>query len=181
MRRSHRRARDLTDVGGTHAPLGCFNPLHADGRIWVTRADGAEVTIVDAATGAIVGTVHGGPKPRFLTAGAGAVWTLNPGDGSVTRVDARTRQVTATAPLRTPGPGGDIAFAAGMVWTTRVETPLSLIDGTSGALLCQWAGPRGDSLGAGFGAIWLTDDDAGTVSRFKLADTLAHCPAASTR
>jgi YVTN family beta-propeller protein len=32
-------------------PAGSYNPRYADGRIWVTRAGGAEVTVVDAASG----------------------------------------------------------------------------------------------------------------------------------
>jgi hypothetical protein len=162
-------------------PRGSYNPLYSEGRIWVTRADGAEVTVVDATSGALVASVHGGPQPRFLAAGAGAVWTLNQGDGSLTRIDAHHPQLISTVALGTPGHGGDISYAAGMVWTTMSKVPLSLVDGTSGALLCQWAGPGGDSLGIGHGAIWLTDYDGGTVSRLELADTLAHCPGALGR
>ena len=162
-------------------PRGSYNPMFSEGRIWVTRADGAEVTVVDAVTGAVLATVHGRPKPRFLTAGAGAVWTLNQGDGSLTRIDAATRTITKTIELGTPGHGGDIAFGAGMVWTTMEKVPLSMVDATTGDLLCQWTGPGGDSLGIGYGAIWLTDYNAGTVSRLELADTLAHCRRAAGR
>jgi virginiamycin B lyase len=119
-------------------------------------------------------TAHTGPGPRFLTAGAGAVWTLDQGDGSLTRVDLRTKNIKTIA-LGTPGHGGDISFGGGMIWTTVWKTPLSVVDGTSATLLCQWKGPGGDSLGVGDGAIWLTDYRAGTISRFELDDTLAHC------
>ena len=159
-------------------PPGSYNPLHGDGQIWVTRADGAEVTVIDAKSGAPLSTVEVGPHPRFLTAGAGAVWTLNQGDGSLTRIDMRTRLVKTIA-LGTPGPGGDISFGAGMIWTTFSKTPVSLIDGTSGSLLCQWTGPGGDSLAIGFGAIWLTDFDSGVISRIAVKDTLARCTGAS--
>jgi len=54
-------------------PAGSYNPFYSDGRIWVTRADGAELTSVDAATGAVLATTRTGPGPRFLTAGSGAV------------------------------------------------------------------------------------------------------------
>lgn len=155
-------------------PAGSFNPFYYDGRIWVTRADGSELTSVDAATGAVLRTTATGPGPRFLTAGAGAVWTLNQGDGSLTRVDARTN-ATHTIALGTPGKGGDISFGGGMIWTTMPKVPLSLVDGASAALLCQWVGPGGDSLGIGHGAIWLTDYYAGTISRIALNDALQHC------
>ncbi len=160
-------------------PPGSYNPLYRDGAVWVTRADGSEITAVDAATGVVSATAQTGPGPRFLTAGAGAVWTLNQGDGSLTRVELDTKKTAKTIALGTPGHGGDINFGGGMVWTTVWKTPLSVIDGASATLLCQWQGPGGDSLGIGGGAIWLTDYRGGTVSRFELDDTLAHCPRAS--
>lgn len=169
---------DPTDGGvrqTIRVPAGSYNPLYAEGQIWVTRADGSEITSVDAVTGAVLSTTPTGPGPRFLTAGAGAVWTLNQGDGSLTRVDARTRQVTHTTPLGIPGKGGDISFGGGMIWTTVWKVPLSMVDGASAALLCRWLGPGGDSLGIGHGAIWLTDYHAGTISRIELKDALMHC------
>jgi len=160
-------------------PPGSYNPFYSDGQVWVTRADGSEITAVDAVTGVVSATAPTGPGPRFLTAGAGAVWTLNQGDGSLTRIDSRTRQATKTIALGTPGRGGDINFGGGMVWTTMWKVPLSVIDGASATLLCQWQGPGGDSLGIGYGAIWLTDYHAGTVSRIELNDTLARCKSAA--
>lgn len=156
-------------------PAGSYNPFYSDGQIWVTRADGSELTSVNATTGAIMATTQTGPGPRFLTAGAGAVWTLNQGDGSLTRIDVQTKQVTQTISLGIPGHGGDISFGAGMVWTTVLKVPLSVVNGATGALLCQWVGPGGDSLGIGHGAIWLTDYQAGTISRIDLRDALARC------
>ena len=154
-------------------PAGSYNPIFADGTIWVSHAEGAELTGVDAATGKVSATVATGPNPRFLTAGAGAIWTLNQGDGNVTRVE-RSGHASSIA-LGTPGHGGDIVFSAGRVWTTMPKMPLSVIDAAAGKLICQWAGPGGDSLGVGHGAIWLTDYHAGTVSRIPVEDALAKC------
>jgi DNA-binding beta-propeller fold protein YncE len=156
-------------------PSGSYNPLYSAGQIWVTRADGAEVTVVDAVTGNISAEVRSGPSPRFLTSGAGAVWALNQGDGSLTRIDVKTRRVTQTIGLGTPGHGGDIKFGGGMVWTTMSKVPLTAVDGTTGRVLCQWIGPGGDSLGIGHGAIWLTNYGAGTISRMEIDDALRHC------
>jgi streptogramin lyase len=156
-------------------PAGSYNPYFSDGEIWVTRAEGAELTRVDATAGAVIATVRTGPNPRFLTAAGGAIWTLNQGDGTVTRVDAQTRRATTTIALDTPGHGGDIGGGGGMVWTSMPKVPLSAIDTRSKSLQCQWAGPGGDSLGIGHGAIWLTDYHAGTLARIPLKDALAHC------
>jgi virginiamycin B lyase len=164
----------------THLPSGSYNPFYIDGQIWVTHADGSEVTSVDASTGAVLATVPTGPGPRFLTAGAGAIWTLNQGDGSVTQINTSTKLVINSTALGIPGKGGDISFGGGMIWATVWKVPLSLVDGATAALLCQWAGPGGDSLGIGHGAIWLTDYHAGTISRIELEDAMKHCKAGSS-
>jgi streptogramin lyase len=156
-------------------PAGSYNPFYSDGQVWVTHVDGAEVTSVDAKVGAVSGSAKTGPNPRFLTAGAHAVWTLNQGDGSLTRIDARSRQATRTIPLGTPGHGGDISFGGGMVWTTVAKVPLSATDGTASVLHCQWTGAGGDSLGIGHGSIWLTDYHGGTLSRFNMQAVLSQC------
>ena len=156
-------------------PAGSYNPFFSDGRVWVTRADGAELTSIDAASGRVLGTTQTGPGPRFLTAGGGSVWTLNQGDGSLTRIDVRTGRSLGTIPLGTPGHGGDIGFGGGMVWTTMPQVPLSAVNAGSFKLQCQWAGPGGDSLGIGHGAIWLTDYHAGTISRLELTAVVNQC------
>jgi virginiamycin B lyase len=119
--------------------------------------------------------VQSGPKPRFLTSGAGAVWTLNQGDGSLTRIDTKTRPVIQTTALATPGHGADITFGAGRVWTTVAKVPLTVVDGNTGFVRCRWTGPGGDSLGISHGAIWLMNYDAGTISRIEMDDALRHC------
>jgi virginiamycin B lyase len=155
-------------------PAGSYNPAFLDGTVWVTHADGSNVTGIEAASGKTIATIVTGPNPRFLTVGAGAVWTLNQGDGTLTRVDPRGRQ-TATISLGTPGHGGDIAFNDGKIWTSMMKMPLSLIDAGLNRLMCQWAGPGGDALNIGHRSLWLTDYHAGTIKRIAIKDVLAHC------
>ena len=156
------------------APPGSYNPTFKDGTIWISHAEGADLTGLDALTGKVIATVPTGPGPRFLAAGAGAIWTLNQGDGTVTRANVRSLD-TATIALGIPGHGGDIAFDAHWVWVTMPKMPLSLIDADTNTLLCQWSGPGGDSLGIGHGAIWLTDYQDGSVSRISIASAIANC------
>jgi len=73
------------------------------------------------------------------------------------------------------GHGGDIAFADGLIWLTVRRVPLSAIDSKTNALTCQWVGAGGDSLRIGHGAIWLTDYDGGTVTRYDLEDASTRC------
>jgi virginiamycin B lyase len=160
-------------------PPGSFNPVYSEGRVWVSRADGSELTVVDAKTAKVVDHVAIGPHPRFLTAGAGAVWTLNQGDGSLSRIDIAGKQPVQTLQLQTPGPGGDIAYDDGRVWTTMMKTPLTAVDAKRSVILCQWKGAGGDAVGVGLGSIWLTDLRAGTVMRIALSDVPKECSAAT--
>lgn len=154
-------------------PAGAFNPRYAGGVVWITQVEGSQVTAVDAKTGKVIGAAPTGPHPRFLTTGADAVWTLNQGDGSLTRVRAQGRTPAWTAPLGTPGHGGDIALGRGVIWTTMAGVPLTATDAKTGAVIRRWVGPGGDSLAVGRDAIWLTDYHAGTIARIRLKDALA--------
>lgn len=158
-----------------HVPAGSYNVLYSDGRIWITNPKESQVTIIDAATGKSLGTAPAGPGARWQAAGAGAVWILNE-DGSLTRVETRNDS-SKTVDLRMPKGGAYIGFGAGMLWTTTMKTPLSLIDPAGVTQLCQWIGKGGDSLGVGFGAIWLTDYYAGTVARIPVEEAVGHCKA----
>jgi virginiamycin B lyase len=55
------------------------------------------------------------------------------------------------------------------------KVPLSAVDATANRLLCQWAGPGGDSLGIDHEALWLTDYHVGTVSRLDLQAVVEQC------
>jgi len=81
-----------TIVQTVQLPAGSYNPAFNSGRVWVSRADGAELTVVDAKTVTVIDHVATGPHPRFLTSGGGAVWTLNQEDGSVSRIDMASPQ-----------------------------------------------------------------------------------------
>jgi virginiamycin B lyase len=151
-------------------PAGSCNPHYSQGVVWVTNAQGAELTAVDARSGKIGATIPTGPHPRFLTDAADSIWTLNQGDGSLTRIDSRSRRVTASIALGTPGHGGDIAFGGGMIWTTMAGTPLTAVDPTTNQAVRRWVGPGGDSLAIGTDAIWLTDYHKGTIARLRITD-----------
>ena len=149
-----------------HVPSGSHNPAASDDQVWVTSVDRNVVTAIDAASGAVLASVPTGPRPRFLTLGGGSVWVLNQGDGSVTRIDTTTRKVLATIQLGIAGPGGDIAYGGGKIWVTTRGIPLTEINPASNEVARQWVGPGGDSLRFGNDAVWMTDYEAGTLSRY---------------
>lgn len=152
-------------VAKVQLPATAANPVFGGGFVWVSTFSGNSVVKVDPKTNAVVATIPTGPKPRFLTFGADSVWTLNQGDGSVTRVDARSGDVLATIQCGIPGPGGDLSFGDGFVWATLFEFPLTQIDPKTNQALHQWAGPGGDGMRAGGGAVWLSNLRQQTVWR----------------
>jgi virginiamycin B lyase len=146
-------------------PAGSYNPLFANGIVWVTGFDTSVVTAVDASSGSVLASIAVGPKPRFLTTGAQSIWTLNQGDGTVSRVDEERREVTATIQVGIPGAGGDICFGEGSVWATVFDVPLTRINARTGKVSRQWIGRGGDSLRLGHDSVWLTDYHRGLLWR----------------
>jgi YVTN family beta-propeller protein len=106
-----------------------------------------------------------GKAPRFIAAGGGAVWTLNQGDGSVSRIDPKTNKVVATIEVGVPGGGGDIAVGEGSVWVTSFEFPISRIDPSTNQVVQQFYGKGGDAIRVGLGSVWLSNLEAGNVWR----------------
>lgn len=153
-------------------PAGSYNPLFADGVVWVTGFETNVVTAVDASSGEVLASIPVGPKPRFLTAGSGSVWTLNQGDGTVSRIDEKSRKVTATIRAGIPGSGGDICFGTNFVWATVFDVPLTRIDAKTERVSQQWIGNGGDSVRLGYGSVWLTDYHRGLLWRIP-ADQLS--------
>jgi hypothetical protein len=153
-------------------PAGSYNPLFSGGMVWITESDRDILTVVDSSSGNVLDKIPVGPKPRFLAAGGNSIWTLNQGDGSVTRVEINSRKVKATIALGIPGPGGDLGYGADLLWATSFDVPLTAISGKTNKVLRQWVGSGGDSLRFGHDSIWLTDYYHGTLSRIPLKTIL---------
>jgi DNA-binding beta-propeller fold protein YncE len=153
---------------------GSYNPLFSDGVVWITGVDANVLTAVDAATGDMLAKIPVGPKPRFLTAGGGFIWTLNQDDGTISKIDEKSRTVTGTIHAGIAGMGGDIDYGADAVWPSVFEVPLTRIDVKTGKVSNQWVGPGGDSLRIGFDSIWITDYKKGLLLRIPIAEILQH-------
>lgn len=108
-------------------------------------------------------TIPTGPDPRFLDAGAGAVWVMNQGDGSVTRIDGRSAE-TETIPV-TGGRigGGDLTVGAGAVWL-RTDSAVARIDPRTREVTHWLELPPGSgSVAATEVALWITNHDHNAV------------------
>jgi virginiamycin B lyase len=151
-------------------PPGSYNPIFNDGIVWITGVEKNILIAVDANSGKVLESIPVGSKPRFLAAGAGSVWTLNQGDGTVSRVDEKNRQVIATVQVGIPGTGGDIDYGADSVWPTVFDVPLSRIDARTNLVVRQWVGKGGDSLRFGFDSLWITDYKKGLLLRIPIEE-----------
>jgi virginiamycin B lyase len=153
-------------------PSGSYNPIFSDSVVWISGVEKNVLTAVDAGGGKVLESIPVGPKPRFLTAGAGSIWTLNQGDGTVTRVDEKSRKVVAAIQVGIPGAGGDIDYGADSIWPTVIDIPLTRIDAKTNAVVKQWVGKGGDSLRFGFNSLWITDYKKGLLSRIAIRDVM---------
>ena len=71
--------------------------------MWVSSTAKSVVSVIHPATNKVIAEIPVGPKPRFMAAGEGYVWTLNQGSGTVTKIDPRTMKVVATIDAGVPG------------------------------------------------------------------------------
>lgn len=128
-----------------------------DKAVWVVSTETSQVVRIDPNTNLITDRIAVGPNPRFTTVGAGSIWTLNQGDGTVSRIDTKTRKLVTNIEVGVPGGGGEIAFGEGFVWVTVFEIPLTQIDPETNKVVKQWHGPGGDSVRVGHGSVWLSN------------------------
>jgi virginiamycin B lyase len=131
--------------------------LGEDNAIWVVSTETSIVARVDPKTNLITDRVSVGPNPRFTTVGGGAIWTLNQGDGTVSKVDVKSKKLITAIDIGGPGGGGEIAYGEGFVWVTLFEIPLTQIDPETNRVVKQWMGPGGDAVRVGHGSVWLSN------------------------
>lgn len=139
-------------------PSGSFVVVTGeDDAVWVTSTQNSVVVRVDPKTNLVTDRVEVGPNPRFTTAGGGSIWTLNQGDGSVSRVDVKSKKLITDINIGAPGGGGEIAYGERFVWVTLFEIPLTQIDPNNNKVVKQWFGPGGDAVRVGHGSVWLSN------------------------
>jgi branched-chain amino acid transport system substrate-binding protein len=78
------------------------------------------LAVIEAHSGDVVDTVPTGRGPSSVTAGGGAVWTLNADDRTITRFDTGTREPRTFSVGASPT---DFGFGLGSLWVGTAGTP----------------------------------------------------------
>jgi virginiamycin B lyase len=147
--------------------------------VWVTNSGKAHISDkgevisqeegsvqrIDPALNKVVSTIPAGRSPHFLAVGENAVWTLNQGDGTVSRINSRTNVLDTTVDVSIPGTGDDIATGAGRVWIRGTRTLLLSIDPRDNTIIDRYGPPAGSGAirVSGDNAIWVSAHDIHTV------------------
>lgn len=139
------------------------------GAVWVTNPARDLVEKIDPRRNRVVATTRVGPAPRFFAVGEGGVWTLNQDDGTITRLDPATGRVAETIPAEVTGPGGDMTTGGGSVWARGSGYLLTRVDPRSNRVVERYGPSSGSgAVIVGFGAVWISAHDVGTVWRLPL-------------
>jgi YVTN family beta-propeller protein len=95
--------------------------LSSGGSVVSATVQANSVVAIDPKTGKVVKTIPVGARPGPIAAADGKVWVGNRDEGTVTEIDARTRQFMGNVPLAHGSPTG-IAATAGHVWAVTGDT-----------------------------------------------------------
>jgi DNA-binding beta-propeller fold protein YncE len=136
--------------------------------VWVTNGPKGRVHRLDPRTDTVVAAVAVGKRPcSGLAAGFGSVWVPNCGDKTLSRIDVRTNQVTATLPIQPSQSEGGIAASPDAVWlVTDAKGVLSRIDPATNRVAAEIAvAPNSAGVVYGEGAVWVTTPEKNLLAR----------------
>jgi YVTN family beta-propeller protein len=111
----------------------------------------------------VVATIPVGGQPNWIAIGEDAVWAENTDDGTVSRIDPATNEVTGTFEVGR----GPVYLAGqdGLLWVANgLAKSVSVLDAATGDLVTEIAFETGvHGLAAAAGSIWVLDLHGPTV------------------
>ena len=139
------------------------------GALWVTVALTDSLLKISPTDPRTSQSIKVGDAPRFLAIGEDAVWVMNQGDGSVSRVDAAGTVVATIEVSDVPIQGGDIAVGGESVWVRTEQDLVVRIDPRTNAVNARFGPPSGSgSVVADDAAMWVSAHDVASVWRLPL-------------
>ena len=124
-----------------------------------------KVLRINPATNVVDKRIEVAGRPLSIAFGETSIWVLCAKDGKIDRIDPKTDKVAKTIDLMVPGADGGIALSDGYLWVTLAGFPVTRIDPTAEAVAQQFWGEGGGAITAVPGALWLSNQSAGTVTR----------------
>jgi len=154
-------------VGELRLPADCRSLILAETALWLACPSEDKVLRVNPESNLVDQSIKVSAEPISVAAGAGSIWVLCRKDGNIDRIDPKTNKVSKTIDLDVPGAEGELAFGDGFLWATQTGFPLTRIDPTPDkeAVMQQFSGDGGGAIATSPGAIWLSNQKAGTVWR----------------
>ncbi|MGH2691363.1 MAG: hypothetical protein ACRDHM_02560, partial [Actinomycetota bacterium] len=133
-----------------------------DEAVWVTSPDDGVLVRVDPVSEEVVAEVEGLEAPNLVAAGDEGVWVLSGfnsertgGDGSVTRIDPETNEISAAVRIdEDAGQAGDVALGEGFVWARTQYTLLVKIDPATNAIVERYTDQKGIGTDFAFNNVW---------------------------
>ena len=156
---------DRIDVGGHPGPIA-----FGGGHVWVADEDGAGISAINAAGGAVYrrGLVPH-TAPLRLAVGAGGLWVSSATTGTVRRIDLSG--VKPGAPIAVGrGPAG-VTVAHGLVWVANSRSgTVSKVDPSTHAVVGDpvEVGGRPGGIDSGTGLVWVASAAEDAVTRIDL-------------
>ncbi|HXC18132.1 MAG TPA: hypothetical protein VNV60_11890 [Holophagaceae bacterium] len=152
-------------------------------RVFTFNGHGRSVTAIDAATGAIEGTLALNAKPEFAaTDGAGRIFVNLEDKGQIVAFGAKDMKLQATWPLAGIEEPSGLAFDAanGRLYSTGGNAKVAVVDAKTGKLLAAIPSGEGTDAGgfdAGNGLAYASNG-AGTLTVISGLKALGNVPTA---
>jgi streptogramin lyase len=173
---------------GSYAPTGVADSRHVGGQGWRDRLGPRTRQWIGASIAAVAGAVAlallllggGGPSvsapievgrpPLRLAVGDGSIWATSASDGTLSRIDPESREIT-DRPLQLGRGVSGLTFAAGAVWVSSPSRGEVLrVDPVSNRVTARIdVGGRPGAIVTGGGRIWIADDAGGGVTAINAA------------
>ncbi|HTF89732.1 MAG TPA: hypothetical protein VK843_15060 [Planctomycetota bacterium] len=139
-----------------------------DEDVWVSNAPKDSVARLDPKTNLVQAMIAVGKEPGCgLAAGFGSLWVPNCGDSTMSRVDLKSGQVTATFPMKFADSEGGIATGAGSVWlVTDERSTLVRLDPSNNKVVAEIrVAPGSFAVAFGEKAVFVTSTKESLVTR----------------
>jgi virginiamycin B lyase len=142
--------------------------IAVDEEVWISNEPKDSVSRLDPKTNRVVAAITVGNQPGAgLCAGFGSLWVPNCGDSTMSRVDLRTGQVTATFPMTFANSEGGITVGAGSVWVvTDTKSTLARIDPKTNQVIAEVrVAPGSCAVAFGDDALFITSTEKSVLTR----------------